>query len=241
MKEKLKQALKLATLVSNLQIKNGVYADTDDEDEVPIIKRELSCYAEYAVELFTIIQEMCMDDIIESRNSDLSELTGGQTWEEGLRECIGRSIMDMNNPNATNAIIAYVKQHLPLLPNTPQPTNDGVKALKAFHNRVEDAKKGAQSVKDLLFLNGIQAMLDTDIEYLNQSPLLPNTVGGGWIKVEDRLPDTNKDVLATDVYDCMVCYYNGAEWRSYNEDKVMPKQVTHWQPLPPAPNQYNEG
>jgi hypothetical protein len=54
-----------------------------------------------------------------------------------------------------------------------------------------------------------------------------------WISVKDRLPDGIDDVLVTDKYDVRVGYYH-SNWNIYS-DELLGYEITHWQPLPKAP------
>lgn len=57
---------------------------------------------------------------------------------------------------------------------------------------------------------------------------------GNWIKLEDKLPEGNADVL---VYrektgDMLTCHYDGRIFRIIGIECLF---ITHWQPLPDEP------
>jgi len=59
-----------------------------------------------------------------------------------------------------------------------------------------------------------------------------------WISVEDRLPEGNGDVLATDGYYVDLCmYHQSPPWGFVPEtcDHEYFKKVTHWMYLPEPP------
>lgn len=65
-----------------------------------------------------------------------------------------------------------------------------------------------------------------------------------WIKVEDRLPDEDVNVLCYSHSDYIEGYYSSVTKRfhpeiedaGYMEDDMMVIDVTHWQPLPSPPH-----
>lgn len=87
---------------------------------------------------------------------------------------------------------------------------------------------------DPRFLNGVESIL----EWAQTSPTL--TPQNEWVSVEDSIPCSGKRVLATDGSFVGEAWYasfskswyrnNGFEW-----DRIC-GQVTHWMPLPEAPD-----
>jgi hypothetical protein len=71
-------------------------------------------------------------------------------------------------------------------------------------------------------------------EFVNQSR---------WISVEERLPEGNDeygmylDVLACDGRNRFIAFYNDQLKQWYKGKENIKCKVTHWQPLPPAPNE----
>lgn len=59
-----------------------------------------------------------------------------------------------------------------------------------------------------------------------------------WIPVSERLPNGNEICLVlTIVGHCVVAYHNNVLWRVlWNSDRLDNDEVTHWMPLPEAPN-----
>lgn len=73
------------------------------------------------------------------------------------------------------------------------------------------------------------------------SPVIP-----GWIPVSERMPEVGVKVLAFPVEDEPIhAIFNGQlwlqdiSWSSSDEpiDNVIPRNVTHWMPLPAAPQE----
>jgi hypothetical protein len=138
----------------------------------------------------------------------LSELTGGQTWEDWMRR-------------AEYAAAEYTK---------PIP--------------IRGAKMQACTYKYML-------------DWIRDNvPLLPNTVGDGWIKVEDRLPDNMQEVLFYLASDTVKFgrFYESDQWERKNmfvcnqgaffttgsvvawKLVAKPKELSNAS-VPPAPNQ----
>lgn len=70
------------------------------------------------------------------------------------------------------------------------------------------------------------------------------TPNDGWISVKERLPESNKDVIVTNIEDRWVCsgwinpddnkWYNAFEYPIDGDVSIEP---THWMPLPKSPKQ----
>ena len=67
---------------------------------------------------------------------------------------------------------------------------------------------------------------------------------GGWISVEDRLPETQADVLVVafwhECWQTMICWFSAIErkWRIITpHGEKAPGGVTHWMPLPEPPKE----
>lgn len=56
-----------------------------------------------------------------------------------------------------------------------------------------------------------------------------------WIKVEDRLPEDEIDVLATDGLDVSIAYYALDIEEFIERGKPLMFRVKYWQPLPQPP------
>lgn len=88
---------------------------------------------------------------------------------------------------------------------------------------------------DPRFLNGVESIL----EWAQTLPTL--TPPNEWVSVEDRLPASGQNVIATNgSYVGEAWYaslsrswyrYNGLEW-----DRIC-REVTHWMPLPKSPKE----
>ena len=70
------------------------------------------------------------------------------------------------------------------------------------------------------------------------STLLMALYKSKWIKCEDMLPRSNKEVLVVAVdnndTEIRIGFYNNGLWYSYTDDDKLAK-VTHWMPLPDLP------
>lgn len=91
---------------------------------------------------------------------------------------------------------------------------------------------------DPRFLNGVESIL----EWAQTLPTL--TPQNEWVSVEDRLPASGQNVIATNGSDVGEAWYasfskswcrnNGFEW-----DRIC-GQVTHWMPLPAPPKKEHD-
>ena len=60
--------------------------------------------------------------------------------------------------------------------------------------------------------------------------------GMTWIKVSERLPARNTDVLAWNGQSCDVTFFGIHDvWFRADDELVLRRPVTHWQPLPAPP------
>ncbi|MEB6481818.1 DUF551 domain-containing protein [Klebsiella quasipneumoniae] len=57
----------------------------------------------------------------------------------------------------------------------------------------------------------------------------------GWISVSERLPDEGDHVLVSDGVGMEVSWIRGREWKKLRH--IYSEDVTHWMPLPAAPQE----
>ncbi|WP_371419218.1 DUF551 domain-containing protein [Citrobacter sp. CF971] len=72
-------------------------------------------------------------------------------------------------------------------------------------------------------------------EMMNQSGNSPVTPDG-WITVSERMPEGMKTVITSNGFDIGQGWWDGECWKSFDCHDVVPGKVTHWMPLPAAPN-----
>ncbi|HIH5391458.1 TPA: DUF551 domain-containing protein [Citrobacter freundii] len=65
------------------------------------------------------------------------------------------------------------------------------------------------------------------------SPVAPD----GWIPVSERMPEGMKTVITSNGFDIGQGWWDGECWKSFDCHDVVPGKVTHWMPLPAAPQQ----
>ncbi|MGI1966231.1 DUF551 domain-containing protein, partial [Citrobacter freundii] len=65
------------------------------------------------------------------------------------------------------------------------------------------------------------------------SPVIPDC----WIPVSDRMPEGMKTVITSNGFDIGQGWWDGECWKSFDCHDVVPGKVTHWMPLPAAPQQ----
>lgn len=83
---------------------------------------------------------------------------------------------------------------------------------------------------------GIAALREQDSN-ANQHVSNTSNALGGWISVEDRLPEPDTDVLARRSTGMDVECYHKEDGGYWSWDEYSGKwRVTHWMPLPEAPN-----
>ncbi|EAR8162883.1 DUF551 domain-containing protein [Salmonella enterica] len=57
----------------------------------------------------------------------------------------------------------------------------------------------------------------------------------GWIPVSERMPEGMKTVITSNGFDIGQGWWDGECWKSFDCHDVVPGKVTHWMPLPAAP------
>ncbi|HHT1145868.1 TPA: DUF551 domain-containing protein [Klebsiella pneumoniae] len=63
----------------------------------------------------------------------------------------------------------------------------------------------------------------------------------GWIPVSDRMPGNGIQVLVSDVSGhVFVCHHDGSFWVDFRVG-IGKRCITHWMPLPAAPQEVNHG
>ncbi|WIJ47647.1 DUF551 domain-containing protein [Enterobacter roggenkampii] len=81
-----------------------------------------------------------------------------------------------------------------------------------------------------------QAMLDK-IEMLQgaaeNSPVIPD----GWVACSERMPEGMTDVHISNGHDVGQGWWDGDAWQTQHDYYSVPGDVTHWMPLPAAPQQ----
>ncbi|MFV4850507.1 DUF551 domain-containing protein [Citrobacter freundii] len=65
------------------------------------------------------------------------------------------------------------------------------------------------------------------------SPVIPD----GWIPVSERMPEGMKTVITSNGFDIGQGWWDGECWKLFDCHDVVPGKVTHWMPLPAAPQQ----
>ncbi|EPQ4602468.1 TPA: DUF551 domain-containing protein [Citrobacter freundii] len=65
------------------------------------------------------------------------------------------------------------------------------------------------------------------------SPVIPD----GWVLVSKRMPEGMKTVITSNGFDIGQGWWDGECWKSFDCHDVVPGKVTHWMPLPAAPQQ----
>ncbi|MEP9338670.1 DUF551 domain-containing protein [Enterobacter kobei] len=65
------------------------------------------------------------------------------------------------------------------------------------------------------------------------SPVIPD----GWVACSERMPDGMQTVITSNGFDIGQGWWDGEGWNSFDLHDVVPGEVTHWMPLPVAPQQ----
>ena len=88
------------------------------------------------------------------------------------------------------------------------------------------------------FADGWNACRAAMLAAATQSPgSEPATVPGKWIPVSERMPDEGDHVLVSDGVGMEVSWNRGREWKKLRH--IYSEDVTHWMPLPSAPQEEN--
>ncbi|MHA0506724.1 DUF551 domain-containing protein [Enterobacter sp. HNGD-822] len=59
----------------------------------------------------------------------------------------------------------------------------------------------------------------------------------GWVACSERMPDGMQTVITSNGFDIGQGWWDGEGWNSFDSHDVVPGEVTHWMPLPAAPQQ----
>ena len=59
----------------------------------------------------------------------------------------------------------------------------------------------------------------------------------GWVACSERMPDGMQTVITSNGFDIGQGWWDGEGWNSFDLHDVVPGEVTHWMPLPVAPQQ----
>ncbi|RAY51340.1 DUF551 domain-containing protein [Enterobacter kobei] len=65
------------------------------------------------------------------------------------------------------------------------------------------------------------------------SPVIPD----GLVACSERMPDGMQTVITSNGFDIGQGWWDGEGWNSFDSHDVVPGEVTHWMPLPAAPQQ----
>lgn len=65
------------------------------------------------------------------------------------------------------------------------------------------------------------------------SPVVPD----GWVACSERMPEGMQTVITSNGFDIGQGWWDGEDWNSFDSHDVVPGDVTHWMPLPAAPQQ----
>lgn len=65
------------------------------------------------------------------------------------------------------------------------------------------------------------------------SPVVPD----GWVACSERLPEGMQTVITSNGFDIGQGWWDGEGWNSFDSHDVVPGAVSHWMPLPAAPQQ----
>lgn len=97
-------------------------------------------------------------------------------------------------------------------------------------------------------LTGHSIDTQQDVEYVADYLISNGVMVQEWISVKDRLPEYSNDgfadaVLVTDGFVQHMAYFVGGEWRFAESGEIkepMWYRITHWMPLPLAPEVKND-
>ncbi|MDM3249839.1 DUF551 domain-containing protein [Citrobacter sp. Cf072] len=108
----------------------------------------------------------------------------------------------------------------------------GIHASKLGH--IELSKKA----KDLMFSASLQQhdqLVDNMASLIEL--MADKYMSDKWIPVSDRMPEGMKTVITSNGFDIGQGWWDGECWKSFDCHDVVPGKVTHWMPLPAAPQQ----
>lgn len=62
-------------------------------------------------------------------------------------------------------------------------------------------------------------------------------VQDGWVACSERMPDGMQTVITSNGFDIGQGWWDGDEWKQWSHHDAIPGVITHWMPLPAAPQQ----
>ncbi|HCB1523139.1 TPA: DUF551 domain-containing protein [Citrobacter braakii] len=108
----------------------------------------------------------------------------------------------------------------------------GIHASKLGH--IELSKKA----QDLMFSASLQQhdqLVDNMASLIEL--MADKYMSDKWIPVSERMPEGMKTVITSNGFDIGQGWWDGECWKSFDCHDVVPGKVTHWMPLPAAPQQ----
>lgn len=121
----------------------------------------------------------------------------------------------------TQMLVTWVMDRKPFQPAPVMP--DECKEAPAYVKAL---------TKDGAYIYGFNACRAATLQAGN-SPVSPD----GWIPVSERMPEGMKTVITSNGFDIGQGWWDGECWKSFDCHDVVPGKVTHWMPLPAAPQQ----
>lgn len=94
-------------------------------------------------------------------------------------------------------------------------------------------------------LNALDAVCEEDVEYVTPAfeavrQVLegnPPAIPDGWVACSERLPEGMVDVITSNGVDIGKGWWDGDNWKEWDKHDAVPGKITHWMPLPAAPQQ----
>lgn len=72
---------------------------------------------------------------------------------------------------------------------------------------------------------------------IRKGPDMPTGPVQGWISCSERMPDGMQTVITSNGFDIGNGWWDGDAWQEWSRHDAVPGEVTHWMPLPAAPQQ----
>ncbi|EFL6449048.1 DUF551 domain-containing protein [Escherichia coli] len=147
--------------------------------------------------------------------------------------CAGLSSDHEAHQDSSSHIPLY--RHPPAQVAVPECFRNAVSALESLYRNGQKQCWNERYTTDMAYASGVlnACRAAMQAEPVSAAYKLPD----GWIKCSERMPENMDTVITSNGIDRGQGWWDGDSWQSWNSYDSVPDEVTHWMPLPAAPEQ----